>query len=193
MDGRRGQAKVLPKHKQTKLTSKFKNWLNIRKVDANEDISVNWDDILWWREKENEHVLVVTLTDYLEDKERIINAKKGEMQNLQDNDVYEWVDDNGQNAVSSRRVLTEKDLVDGKSIVKARLVAHGFEESLVERTDSPTCSKHSLRMLFSTASTLNWDVKSIDIKAAFLQGDELDRDVSLCLQKIRVNLVEYGN
>ena len=51
MDGRRGQAKVLPKHKQTKLTSKFKNWLNIRKVDANEDISVNWDDILWWREK----------------------------------------------------------------------------------------------------------------------------------------------
>ena len=115
------------------------------------------------------------------------------MQNLQDNDVYEWVDDNGQNAVSSRRVLTEKDLVDGKSIVKARLVAHGFEESLVERIDSPTCSKHSLRMLFSTASTLNWDVKSIDIKAAFLQGDELDRDVSLCLQKIRVNLVEYGN
>jgi len=176
-DGNRGQATVLSKNKQPRATSKFKNWLNIRRVDANEDSSVNWDDILWWREKETEHVLVATLTDYLQDDERVINAKNTEMQNLQDNDVYEWIADNGQAAVSSRWVLTEKDLVDGKSIVKARLVARGFEESLTERTDSPTCSKQSLRMLFSTASTLNWDVKSIDIKAAFLQGDELDRDV----------------
>jgi hypothetical protein len=32
-------------------------------------------------------------------------------------------------------------------------------------------------MLLSVASTLSWDVKSIDIKAAFLQGNPLERDV----------------
>ena len=34
---------------------------------------------------------------------------------------------------------------DGKSIIKARLVARGFEEDTVDlRTDSPTCSKEAV-------------------------------------------------
>ena len=31
-------------------------------------------------------------------------------------------------------------------------------------------------MLFTMASTVNWDTESVDIKAAFLQGDELEQD-----------------
>ena len=176
-NGQRGQATVLSKQKQPRTTSKFRNWLNIRNVAADKDSSVNWADVLWWKNMESEQVLTTTLVNHLND-EKVISAKEAEMQNLQNNDVYEWVEDYGQNAVSSRWVLTEKDIAEsGESIVKARLVARGFEEYLVERTDSPTCSKQSLRMLFSTASTLNWDVRSIDIKAAFLQGDVLDREV----------------
>ena len=32
-------------------------------------------------------------------------------------------------------------------------------------------------MSFDVASTVNWEIESIDIKAAFLQGNELERDV----------------
>ena len=66
---------------------------------------------------------------------------------------------------------------DGTSSVKGHLVTRGFEESLTERTDSPICSKQSLRVLFSVASIVNWAIESIDLKAAFLKGDGLERDV----------------
>ena len=45
----------------------------------------------------------------------------------------------------------------------------------------------------STASSMNWDVKSMDIKAAFLQGDELERDVYVCLQLMFVSKEKYGS
>ena len=61
--------------------------------------------------------------------------------------------------------------------MKARLVARGFEEFLMDRTDSPTCSKQSLRMMFTVASSQSWDIHSFDVTAAFLQGDEIKRDV----------------
>ena len=38
-------------------------------------------------------------------------------------------------------------------------------------------------MLFTVASTVKWGIESIDIKAAFLQGDELERDVFIHLPK----------
>ena len=38
-------------------------------------------------------------------------------------------------------------------------------------------------MLFTVASTVKWGIESTDIKAAFLQGDELERDVFIHLPK----------
>ena len=50
------------------------------------------------------------------------------------------MDDLGQGAISTRWVLTEK--VTDDSIVKARLVAHGFAETNSNiQTDSPTVFK----------------------------------------------------
>ena len=43
--------------------------------------------------------------------------------------------------------------------------------------DSPTCSRQALRLVLSTASTLDWDIKSLDIKSAFLQGKKITREV----------------
>ena len=83
-------------------------------------------------------------------------------------------EDCGQKAVTYKWDITEKEKTDGTSSVKGRLVAHGFEASLTERTGSPTCGKQSLRILFTVASTVNWDIESTDIKTAFLQGDELE-------------------
>ena len=64
--------------------------------------------------------------------------------------------------------------------MKARLVARGFEEDSTQLTkDSPTCSRESLRLLFAAAATNKWNIQSIDISSAFLQGNELERDVYL--------------
>ena len=89
---------------------------------------------------------------------------------------FEEVDDNGLAALYVRWVITEKTK-NGNSVVKARLVARGFEEELMERTDSPTCSKESLRLVLSIATSLGWKCKSVDVKTAFLQSEVINRDI----------------
>ena len=111
--------------------------------------------------------------------EDIIRAKESEIDNWRSNDVYEETDNVGQDAISVRWVVTEK-LKDGKSIIKARLVARGFEEDTVDlRTDSPTCSKEAVRLTLAFASANQWICHSIDVKAAYLQGDVIERDICL--------------
>ena len=70
-----------------------------------------------------------------------------ELENWKHLDVYSEVEDNGQVCVSTRWVVTEK-CKDGEKVVKARLVARGFEELDLKdiRKDSPTCGKDSLRL-----------------------------------------------
>ena len=120
---------------------------------------------------------MIALHNYQDGDERIIDAKEMELKNLVEIDVYEWIEDCRQKAVTCKWVIIEKEKNDGTSSVKDRLFARGFEESLTERTDSLICSKQSLRMLSTVASAVNWDIESIDIKAAFLQRDELERDL----------------
>ena len=40
-------------------------------------------------------------------------------------------------------------------------------------------SKQSMCLVFLTAANNKWEIKSLDIKAAFLQGDKIGRDVFL--------------
>ena len=74
-------------------------------------------------------------------------------------------------------VITEKSDKDTNS-VKARLVAHGFEELTTQiHTDSSTICKENLRLVSAIAMSNSWKIHSMDIKAAFLQGCLIDRDV----------------
>ena len=101
-------------------------------------------------------------------------AKLTELNKWIENDVFEKVEDCGQDTVSARWVLTEK-AEDG---VNARLVARGFEEEdLKDRTDSPTCLKDSLRLSLTLMASFRWKCHSIDIKSAFLQGKKINRNV----------------
>ena len=60
-------------------------------------------------------------------------------------------------------------------MLKARLVAQGFKEkSMNGRTDSPTCSHQTLRMVFVYLLLIS---HSLDITSAFLQGSNIERDV----------------
>ena len=60
-----------------------------------------------------------------------------------------------------------------------RLVARGCKEDSIKtfEKESPTASKDTLTTLLSTINTINWNLKSMDIKTAFLQGENLIIDV----------------
>ena len=62
---------------------------------------------------------------------------------------------------------------------KATLVARRFEEDNLSeiQKDSPTCSKATLRAVLSIVCQRKWNLQSIDIKTAFLQGDSLKREI----------------
>ena len=68
--------------------------------------------------------------------------------------------------------------IDNKTFPKARLVAKGFEENNKDTPkDSPTCSKEVLYTMLALTAQKQWKLNAIDIKAAFLQGDEIDREL----------------
>ena len=111
--------------------------------------------------------------------EEVMKAKEFEVQSWQENDVYEEVEDTGQEFISVRWVITEK-LKDGKPVVKARLVAMGFEEDTSDfGKGSPACSKESIRLALALASAFGWECHSLDVKSAYLQGNYIEREVYL--------------
>ena len=57
------------------------------------------------------------------------------------------------------------------------MVVRGFEEDFNLPKDSPTVGKGAMRTALAIASSTNGLVKTTDIKSAFLQGKELDREV----------------
>ena len=176
VNGRQVHAKVLSQ--QPKRNGKNGNWLNVH-VDGDDDpSSVNWDDVSEWKEVEAEEEFAL-LTSAEQLSQEVVDAKEREIVNLIENDVFDEVNDDGQPRVSCKWVVTSK-VKDDKNVVKARLVARGFEEKTNSaRTDSPTCSRQSLRMAFVTASTMKWQIQSLDITSAFLQGNSIERNVFL--------------
>ena len=92
--------------------------------------------------------------------------------------AYEEVKDCGQCTTSMRWVVTEKPQSSGKSQHKARLVCRGFEEDDDQfLADSPTVEKASVRIFLAISGMFHWKTHSVDIKSAFLQSEDLDREV----------------
>ena len=89
----------------------------------------------------------------------------------------------------SRWVITEK-YKEGEKFVKARLVARGFEEDQINdiRKDSPTCGKDSLRLSLTLFVSMDWQIHSLDVKSAFLQGNAIEREVYIIpLREVNTN------
>lgn len=105
-------------------------------------------------------------------------AKDTEIQNLMNYEVFEEVEENGQDTIGSQWVITAKEKHDGqKKNTKARLVVQGFKEPSKPQSDSPTVSKESFKLLMVVAANEGFRLASVDIRAAFLQSRTLDRDV----------------
>ena len=164
---------------QPKKTSTYKDWINIQILGECDPRSINWTDVEEWHLTESPEIPIF-LTKYQESDQSVVDAKFKELDNLKKNDVFDEVSYSGQSTISCRWVFTEKNESDGTKRVKARLVARGFEENsknLGVRTDSPTCNRHSLKMVMLTASAKNWKICSIDVASAFLQGNQIEREV----------------
>ena len=86
----------------------------------------------------------------------LVAAKLAEMENWKKNDVFEKVQDCGQPTISVRWIISEK-MKEGSPVIKARLVARGFEEDLSgSPTDSPTCSRDALRISLVFIALKRW-------------------------------------
>ena len=112
-----------------------------------------------------------------EDRDEVWQAKMKELASWKENSVYDEVENLGQEVVSVRWIVTEKEK-EGKKFLKARLVARGFEEvDLSNQNEAPTCSSEALRLCLSVILMNGWTAKTLDIKCAYLQGDEIGRAV----------------
>ena len=68
-------------------------------------------------------------------------------------------------------------VIDNKPDVKARLCACGFQEKQNYWTDTPICSREGIKCALSLVASKIWPVNSIDVKAIFLQGKNLEMNV----------------
>ena len=102
------------------------------------------------------------------------HAKLAELQSWKQNEVYQEVPFSNQKYITVKWVCTMKETNEGFT-PKARLVARGFEEDNQDEIvkESPTCSKDSLRIISARTAQKGWDLRSIDIKTAFLQEETL--------------------
>ena len=111
--------------------------------------------------------------------DRVMAAKDSEIENWQNNRVYTEVENKGQPSISVKWVITEK-IKGGKPVLKARLVARGFEEDSSElQKDAPTCLKESVKITLAIASSKCWKLQSLDVRSAYLQGAAISREVFL--------------
>ena len=106
-------------------------------------------------------------------------AKHNEIQKWKSFGVYKEVNKHhypDQEVLSCRWVGSEKD-ENGNTSYKARLVICGFEESDSIVADSPTASKTMLRLFLVVSNIYGWDIETLDVRAAFLQSDNIKRTV----------------
>jgi len=121
-----------------------------------------------------------------------LEAKRRELQSFEDQEVFvrcrrDQVP-SGTQVIATKwvckwKVATDADDQHSNKSAKARLVAKGFQENVVDEfVDSPTATRDSLRTAAFLAAQNDWQIRSIDIKTAFLQSDartEKDKQIAI--------------
>ena len=164
------RAGKIGKDKKGKHKSKY----NIQDEETNHIDHYDFDnDVCEWMPVSSD----VLLTNI--DKAAKVTAKNIELQNWKSNNVYTEINDEDQYAITTRWIMTTKE-IDGNCTVKARLVARGFEDIHNQgKNDSPTCTKDSLRITLTIMASKQWMCMSLDVKTAFLQSFQLEREIFL--------------
>ena len=155
-------------------------------ISENGTVSFNDDDTLSWVQKTN-GVYAALKTQEVKGKRthspEFLTAKAAELKSWSDNKVYTVVPRSqvSKNSliIDGRWVCTDKLQSDGTLKPKARFVVRGFKDPYIGEilTDAPTCAKYTLRTMMSICAIEQWLPCSIDIKTAFLQGEEIQREL----------------
>ena len=125
---------------------------------------------------DHEECYVVTIPTSRHSEDVVIKAKVIELTNWKQREVYDEIKDCDQNVITTTWVITEKPSTELG--VKARLVVRGFQEQNQSiEVESPTVFKNTLKVVLAIAANQQWQLTTIDIKAAFLQGNKIERNV----------------
>lgn len=166
-----------------KLTGNNKHWFNLEYMEPESlkgaEISVDLSKV-----EPLENINDNSKSDHDNDTALVLenisfkDAKMKELESWKRNGVYVEHKNIGQKCISTRWICNLKDTPDG-TIHKARLVARGFEEIDKENLpkDSPTCGSDSLRLVLAVLAQRQWQTHTMDIKTAFLQGAEIEREI----------------
>ena len=130
-----------------------------------------------WTNTVNEEVNTVCIPVQRHGQRCVKKTKKAELENWVATEAVDLVDNRGQRLISTRWVMTEKENSPGQFRPKARLVIRGFEETNELQVDAPTASKATMRIVLAISANKDWLLEHVDIKAAFLQGRKIERDV----------------
>ena len=130
-------------------------------------------DCLLNEDIETKNVYATEIPKRFHEHPEVKEAKEAELQKWKQYEAYEEVAKENQDTISMRWVVSEKD--EGK--VKARLVVRGFEEKDAPQSDSPTASKDSFKLFLSICANEGFQLKTLDVTSAFLQGQPLTREV----------------
>ena len=156
-----------------KATGKNRYWYNLQDDISKEKKSVNLDQAQWQLITDDANVNIVTKQNRISSEDT--SAKLAELQKLRHFNTYEEVKDCGQQTLSTRWIITNKE---GQT--KARLVVRGFEEDFMMPRDSPTVGKGTMKIFLAVSSINNWTIKTTDIKSAFLQASQLRSEANFC-------------
>ena len=127
-----------------------------------------------------EQVFVINIPRAQHGDPECVAAKKKELQDFENYDVFEVVDKPDRvNMIATEWVLVRKDKPDGSTVVKARLCLRGDQEEALHKIprESPTVNKISVKVLLTLAVSQGWDIRSCDVERAFLQSEPIGRDV----------------
>ena len=163
------QIHIKIQHMKTKEVKKLK----VRFKEVMDERARNEEWIKVKHSEESEEINYGEIKETPENTEKIKEAKEKELSNFENYKAYEEVEYDGQDILGTRYVLTEKS--DGS--IKARFVTKGFQEEFLHPSDSPTSSRETIKIFLAVAANNKWEIESSDATSAFLQSDNLDRDV----------------
>ena len=187
--------KVQQKSRGYTVNSINKNYWNVISEDGRAS-GVNLDKVDWLLKKDpplivepNENEETIKFAEMISEEvfvlrtspnksENFEQSREVEIQSWKNFGVYKEVNKNDYPShipLSCTWVESEKENNGHKS----RLCIRGFEEENPPKADSPTAGKDTLRMFLGLAAANSWKIEMIDIHAAFLQSDPLDRVILL--------------
>ena len=127
-----------------------------------------------------EQVFVVNIPRSRHTEPACIAAKQKELRDYEHYEVFDVVDyPDSDNIISTEWVLVEKEKLDGTKVTKARLCLRGDQERALHSIprESPTVNKISVKLLVTLAVSQGWQIRSCDVERAFLQSDQIEREV----------------